>query len=434
MLSLVMDSVTRAARRSKKASLRLQSSPTEMRNRALGAIADHLLARKAEIVRENETDLSKAERSGVSPVLLKRLGFGEGKIEEAVEAVRSVAMLEDPVGRVLEKRELDKGLILERVTCPIGVIGVVFESRPDALVQISSLCVKSGNAVLLKGGSEAERTNKILADTISEAIASVDDMFADAVQLISSRGEFQKLLSLNGLVDLIIPRGSNELVRKIMESTSIPVLGHAAGVCHTYVDEEADVDMAVKVCYDAKVQYPAVCNAMETLLVHEALAPIFLPRMASEFAKANVELRGDARASEHIDAKAATEEDWSREYNDLVLNVKVVSSLEEAIDHINTYGSHHTDAIVTSNEGKAKRFMDCVDSSSVMWNCSTRFADGYRYGLGAEVGISTGKIHARGPVGLEGLATYKYRIKGSGQVVADYVGPGAKKFTHRKLR
>lgn len=433
-MSLVMDSVTKAARRSRDASLRLQSSPTEMRNKALCVIADRLHARKTAIARENEIDVSKAERSGLSPALLKRLGFGEGKVEEAIDAVRSVARLEDPVGRVLERRELDKGFILEKVACPIGVIGVVFESRPDALVQISSLCVKSGNAVLLKGGSEAERTNEILAGTISEAITSVDEMFAGAVQLFSSRGEFQKILSLNDLVDLIIPRGSNELVRKIMESTSIPVLGHAAGVCHTYVDDEADLDMAVRVCYDAKVQYPAVCNAMETLLVHEAVAPLFLPNMASEFAKAQVELRGDAKAREYIEAKPATKKDWGREYNDLVLNVKVVSSLEEAIDHINTYGSHHTDAIITRSEGTAKRFMDCVDSSSVMWNCSTRFADGYRYGLGAEVGISTGKIHARGPVGLEGLVTYKYRIRGSGQVVADYVGPEARKFTHRKLK
>jgi glutamate-5-semialdehyde dehydrogenase len=434
MLPLVMDSIGRAARKSKEASYRLQSLSIETRNRALLAIADELVRRKKEIIKENESDMANAKCSNLPSPLLTRLKYDEQKLEESVESLRSLTRLEDPIGRVLAKTELDEGLILEKVSCPIGVIGVIFESRPDALVQISSLCLKSGNAVLLKGGSEAKRTNESLARAIDEAVVSVDKRFVDAIQLLSTRKEFHRLLELDDFVDLIVPRGSNELVRSIKESTRIPVLGHAAGVCHTYVDDEADLEVAIKVCYDAKVQYPAVCNAMETLLVHRVIASQFLSRMATEFAKANVELRGDELTRRYIEVKAATEEDWYAEYDDLILSVKVVSSLDEAIHHVNTFGSHHTDAIITRNERKARKFMDLVDSSSVMWNCSTRFADGYRYGLGAEVGISTSKTHARGPVGLEGLVIYKYRLSGKGHVVADYVGTNAKRFTHRKLK
>ena len=335
---------------------------------------------------------------------------------------------------MLEKTELDKGLILEKVSAPIGVIAVIFESRPDALLQISTLCIKSGNAVILKGGSEAERTNKILADTITAAIEKVDAGFKDAVQLLFTREQVRKLLQLDYLVDLVIPRGSNELVTSIQASTKIPVMGHAAGICHTYVHSDADIDMAVRLCHDAKCQYPAVCNAMETLLVHKDIAADFLPKMAKSFQEVQVELRGDDRTRKHIDAKRATEEDWDTEYNDLIISIKVVSSLDEAVEHINEHGSHHTDAIVTNSAAIAEDFMGRVDSASVMWNASTRFADGYRYGLGAEVGISTNKTHARGPVGLEGLLIYKYRLKGSGHIVADYVGKGANKFTHRRMK
>jgi glutamate-5-semialdehyde dehydrogenase len=272
-----------------------------------------------------------------------------------------------------------------------------------------------------------------LAGVIMEAVANVDQRFEGAVQMLSTREEINKLLSMDEYVDLIIPRGSNQLVKFIQSHTKIPVLGHADGICHTYVDEKADLEMALRVCYDAKVQYPAVCNAMETLLVHENVALSFLPAMAEIYQRANVELRGDASARGIVDMKEATEDDWSTEYNDLILSIKVVSSLEDAIIHINQYGSHHTDAIITSDERAARHFMVDVDSSSVMWNCSTRFADGYRYGLGAEVGISTNKTHARGPVGLEGLTIYKYRLIGSGQVVADYAGENARKYTHRKM-
>jgi glutamate-5-semialdehyde dehydrogenase len=287
--------------------------------------------------------------------------------------------------------------------------------------------------VLLKGGTEAKETNEALAIAIVEAITSVDSRFEDAVQLLSTREQFRELLKHDDLIDLIIPRGSNELVRSIKDSTRIPVLGHAAGICHTYVDTAADLGMAVRVCYDAKVQYPAVCNAMETLLVHESVAARFLPAMAAEYAKANVELRGDEATRRIITAEEATEEDWSTEYNDLILAIRVVASLDEAIEHINRYSSHHTDAIITADAAAAQRFMDLVDSSSVMWNASTRFSDGYRYGLGAEVGISTNKTHARGPVGLEGLVIYKYKLRGTGQTVAEYSGKDARKFTHRKI-
>ena len=428
-----MDSVRQAAERSKQASYGIQNLPLSVRNAALAAIASELGKRKDQIIRANQMDLAEGARTGLAQPLLKRLSYDEVKLDESIRSIESLVAQEDTIGKVISKTELDTGLVLEKVSCPIGVIGIIFESRPDALVQIATLCLKSGNAVLLKGGSEARETNKALASAIVAASESTDARLKDAVQLLSTREEIRELLALDGLVDLIIPRGSNELVRSIQSSTRIPVLGHAAGVCHTYVDEDVDLEMAVRVGYDAKVQYPAVCNAMETLLVHQSIASQFLPRIAAEYAKAKVELRGDQATRRIIAAGEASEADWSAEYNDLILAIKVVPSLQEAIDHINRYGSHHTDSIITSDQAKAKQFMDLVDSASVMWNASTRFADGYRYGLGAEVGISTNKTHARGPVGLEGLAIYKYRLSGEGHIVADYAGKNAKHFTHRKL-
>jgi glutamate-5-semialdehyde dehydrogenase len=429
-----MDKVREAAQRSRGASYRLQSIGSDAKDRALAAIAVRLKKRQKEIAAANGHDMARSEKAGLASPLLKRLRYDEQKLTDSIRSIEALIDQEDPIGKVLDRVELDKGLILEKVASPIGVIAVIFESRPDALVQISTLCIKSGNAVILKGGSEAELTNRILAETIDEAIVSVNKGFKDAVQLLSTREEVKELLALDDLIDLVIPRGSNELVRSIQEGTRIPVLGHAAGICHTYVHSDADVEMAVEVCHDAKCQYPAVCNAMETLLVHRDIAAEFLPKMAREYEKADVELRGDARTLKHIRAKTASPKDWSTEYNDLVLSIRIVDSLDDAIAHINEYGSHHTDAIITRSEVEAAEFMRRVDSASVLWNCSTRFADGYRYGLGAEVGISTNKTHARGPVGLEGLVIYKYRLKGKGHVVADYTGKNAKRFTHRRLR
>ena len=308
-----------------------------------------------------------------------------------------------------------RGDVVRASTRPIEVIG----QRGPVEVAVGPLVI-------------AEDPWPVRRYTVAHALAC-DERLVDAVQVLSTREEFRELLKHDDLIDLIIPRGSNQLVRSIMESTRIPVLGHAAGICHTYVDKDADLDMAMKVCYDAKVQYPAVCNAMETLLVHRDVASKFLPRMAAAYQGAKVELRGDDEVRAIITAEPATEEDWGAEYNDLVLSLKVVGSLDEAIEHINRYSSHHTDAIITSDETSANRFMDLVDSSSVMWNASTRFADGYRYGLGAEVGISTNKTHARGPVGLEGLVIYKYKLRGSGQTVAEYVGKDGRRFTHRRI-
>jgi glutamate-5-semialdehyde dehydrogenase len=428
-----MDPVRIAAQLARDASYELSSLDLGTRNDALLRIAEALKANMEEIVEANQKDLASAKAAKISPVMIKRLRYDEEKIEESVRSIRSLMEQEDVVGKLLSRTELDDGLVLDKVSCPIGVIGVVFESRPEALVQISCLCLRSGNAVLLKGGVEAKGTNEILARTIVEAAASVDERFRNAVQLLSTREQFQELLRHDDLIDLIIPRGSNELVRSIKNSTRIPVLGHAAGICHTYVDKAADLEMAVSVCYDAKVQYPAVCNAMETLLVHRDVAEAFLPKMAARYAEAGVRLKGDEEVRSIISAEPATEDDWSAEYGDLVLSIRMVGSVNEAIEHINRYSSHHTDAIITADAAAANRFLDLVDSSSVMWNASTRFADGYRYGLGAEVGISTNKTHARGPVGLEGLVIYKYRLAGAGHVVADYTGTNARKFTHRRL-
>jgi glutamate-5-semialdehyde dehydrogenase len=422
--------VLEQAQAAKRASFRLAGAPTESKNRALSAIGEAIDHDRERILVENEKDQEQAHQTGLKESLFKRLVLTDAKIDQIVASVRDVERLEDPVGKTLLSRELDQDLVLHKTTVPIGVIGVIFESRPDVLVQISSLCLKSGNVVILKGGSEALHSNRILFQLIREAAQATDPVFEDSVHLVETREQIGELLRLDRWIDLMIPRGSNELVRRIQENTRIPVLGHAEGICHLYVDKEAELDMGVEVAYDAKCQYPAVCNAIETLLVHSAVAEEFLPRVADRLA--GVELRGDEQTRGIIEAKAATEEDWRTEYTDLILSIRVVDGLEEAVDHINTYSSHHTDGIVTRSESRARRFLSEVDSSSVMWNCSTRFADGFRYGLGAEVGISTGKIHARGPVGLEGLTSTKYILEGGGQIVADYVG-GSKRFTHRDL-
>ncbi len=424
-------SMKELACRIKEAAIKLGGAGTELKNKALAHIAEALKERQEEIIKANREDLLRSEQENLAAPLLKRLKFDEAKIQDVVDGIHSLIKLEDPVGKTLLSTELDTGLELYRVTCPIGVIGMIFESRPDALVQISSLCLKSGNSVLLKGGSEAKETNRILAEIIIRATEEAG-IPADWMVLLETRSDVNEMLKMDEYIDLIIPRGSNEFVRYIMDNSRIPVMGHADGICHCYVDEAADIDMGISVTVDSKTQYVSVCNATETLLVHKNIAAAFLPKLHKVLESKQVELVGCPKTQEIISVTPATEEDWKTEYLDYKLSIKVVDSLEEAIGHINTYGSGHTDSIITENKEKAARFMDYVDSGNVFWNCSTRFSDGFRYGFGAEVGISTSKIHARGPVGLEGMVIYKYRLIGDGHVVADYANR-SKSFKHKNM-
>lgn len=424
-------SMDELVRRVKEASIKLAGAGTELKNKALAQVAESLMDRKEEIIKANREDIQRSEKEDLAPPLLKRLKFDEAKIAEVVDGIHSLISLEDPVGKTLLSTEMDEGLELYRVTCPIGVIGVIFESRPDALVQISTLCLKSGNGVLLKGGSEARETNRILAEVIVRATEEAG-LPADWAALLETRSDVNEILKMDEYIDLIIPRGSNDFVRYIMSNSRIPVLGHADGICHLYVDGDADPGMAVKIAVDSKTQYVAVCNALETLLVHEKTAPVFLPELKKAMDEKQVELIGCSKTRSIIAAAPASEEDWKTEYLDYKLSIKVVSSLDEAIEHINRYGSGHTDGIITGDKEKAARFMAYVDSGNVFWNCSTRFSDGFRYGFGAEVGISTSKIHARGPVGLEGLVIYKYKIIGNGHIVGDYSNH-LRSFKHNKL-
>ena len=418
------------ARKAKAASILLSDTSLEDRNRALEAMANALQAQGEVIFQANRQDLQEAGDS-LGEALRKRLLFDQGKLQDVVAGLHALRKLPDPLGRVTSRRELAEGLHLRRVTCPIGVIGIIFEARPDALVQISSLCLKSGNAVLLKGGREAFHTNRLLAEVIAQATCQAG-IPREWLQLLESREEVQGMLSLNDTIDLIVPRGSNAFVRHIMENTTIPVLGHSAGLCHLYLDESADPKMAAAVAVDAKTQGASACNAIETLLVNRKAAPRLLPQVCQALEAAGVELRGDEECRRLWPAmKMATPEDWATEYLSLVLSVKLVEDVKEAIDHINHYGSHHTDAIVTESAANADLFQRRVDSADVFWNASTRFADGFRFGLGAEVGISTSKIHARGPVGLEGLTIYKWLLEGQGDTVAPFA-QGQRQYTHRE--
>jgi len=433
-----MSKVVQKAATAREASLKLANVTTGAKNAALSKISSAILRDKKALLAANSKDLSVAEgllaRGKISKAFFERLRLSEDKLRGIAEMIRSVASLEDPVGRTLYAVELDRGMELYKVSCPIGVIGAIFEARPDVLPQISALCLKSGNSVVLKGGKEAKHSNEAFFKLIRD-VSLRAGMPEGWVQLIEARSEVKELLKLDESIDLLVPRGSNEFVKYIQSNTRIPVLGHAEGLCHVYVDAAADLKRALGICFDAKVQYPAVCNAVETLLVHRAIAGRFLKPLGERYRKAGVEVRGDEETRRILPwAKIATERDWRTEYLDLIISIKVVGDVEEAIAHVNKYGSKHTDAIVTKDKRAALRFLTGVDSSSVMLNASTRFSDGYRYGLGAEVGISTGKIHARGPVGLEGLTTSKFYLIGNGQVVADYSGPNAKPFTHRLLK
>lgn len=405
--------------------------PETSRNQALSAIALALENHKQEIIIANEKDCEMA-KGQISEALYARLKLGESKLNSAILGVREVIKLSDPLGAVSLKRELDQDLVLERVSCPLGVLGIIFEARPEALIQIVSLAIKSGNGVILKGGKEALNTCTVLTQIIQDSLKSTE-VNPDGVQLLTTREEIRALLQLEEYIDLIIPRGSNEFVRYVQENTKIPVLGHADGICHLYIDEFADLSQTIPITVDSKTQYPSACNAVETLLIHGAIAPKILPALAEALREKGVELRGDDTTREIIDCDKATEEDWRAEYSDLILSLRVVDNLDSAIAHINYYGSKHTDGIITNNLTNAEKFLSEVDSAGVYHNCSTRFADGFRYGFGAEVGISTQKMPPRGPVGLDGLVTYKYKLRGKGQIVRDYSGDNGKMFTHKDL-
>ena len=413
-------------------SSKMASTDIAVRNAALEKIAESLLAGKERIFEANAKDMERAQADNISPAVIKRLKFSEAKLSDAIAGIHNLIALPDPLFQIQLKRQLDEGLTLVRETCPIGVIGVIFEARPDAMVQIASLCIKSGNCAILKGGSETRETNKLLFELIYEAALS-SGLPQGCLFQAEQRDEIAELLACHESVDLLIPRGSNAFVQYIMNNTKIPVLGHADGICHIYVDKDFDLEKAIPVIIDAKTQYTAACNAVETLLVHQdAVEKLMLP-LQKAFEEYKISLRATSDIADRYGSELATEEDFSTEYLDLIISAKTVENIDEAIWHINKYGSHHTDCIITEDNKAAEYFMRMVDSAGVYQNCSTRFADGFRYGFGAEVGISTGKIHARGPVGLEGLVTYKYKLFGNGQIVGDYAS-GRKSFHFKDLK
>lgn len=428
----MMSDLVSLAQQTRQGARQLGVQSTASRNDALEAIACALSAAAPQILAANAADCDRAEKDGLPKPIYNRLKLDRMKLQAAIAGVRDVAGLADPVGATQIHRELDRGLILKRFTCPLGVLGIIFEARPDAVIQISSLAIKSGNGAILKGGKEAIESCRAIVAAIHQGLAQTS-IPPEVIQLLTTREETLELLNLDKYVDLIIPRGSNSFVRFVQDNTRIPVLGHADGVCHVYVDAAADLVKAIGIVVDAKIQYPAACNAVETLLVNRAIASEFLPEVTAALQAKNVQLCGDEATREIVTIDPATEEDWSTEYTDLMLSIRVVDSLEAAIDHINTYGSRHTEAIVTEDSQTAETFVSQVDAAGVFHNCSTRFSDGFRYGFGAEVGISTQKMPPRGPVGLEGLVTYKYQLVGDGHIVATYSGKEAKPFTHRDL-
>lgn len=421
------------AQQTQQAARELAQLSSDDKNAIIESVAQSLEASASAITAANQQDLEAALADNIAKPLYGRLKLDAVKLSAAIQGVRSVAQLADPTGKITLHRELDNGLILKRIGVPLGVLGIIFESRPDAVMQISTLALKSGNGVILKGGREAIRSCTALVQAIRQGIANAG-YNPNAVQLLTTREETNALLALDQYVDLIIPRGSNQFVQYVQANTRIPVLGHADGICHLYVDKAADIEQVTPIVVDSKVGYPSACNAIETLLVHQDVATRALPILAEALQAKGVELRGDEATQQILtEIKSAMEEDWATEYSDLILAIRVVDSLEAAIDHISTYGSRHTEAIATTDQSAADTFMAQVDAAGVYHNCSTRFADGFRYGFGAEVGISTQKMPPRGPVGLEGLVTYKYQLVGEGHVVATYSGAEAKPFTHKDL-
>jgi glutamate-5-semialdehyde dehydrogenase len=432
--------VNELALAAKRAGRKLASLSTAQKDQILLQICEELERHAAEVLAANAEDAAESanlvDRGEMSRALYQRLLLNPEKYQGMIDSVRAVAKLEDPAGRVLLRTLLDDGLVLEKVSVPLGLLAIIFEARPDAINQISALAIKSGNAVILKGGREVERTMRALLDAIHAGMRESGLVDEAAVTGVYGRAPVEELLKLEGVIDLVIPRGSNALVQHIQNNTNIPVLGHADGVCHVYVDAAADIDMAIAIAVDSKVQYPAVCNAVETILVHRAIAGSMLPALVKALEAKHVKVRGDEWTRQLLPGHSIElvgDDEWHTEYGDLIVAIRVVDDLDAALEHIERFGSHHTDAIVTEDAAAVKRFLEELDSANVLHNCSTRFSDGFRYGFGSEVGISTSKLHARGPVGLEGLVTYKYRLLGSGQVVKDYAGKGARPFKHVKL-
>jgi glutamate-5-semialdehyde dehydrogenase len=433
-------SIGKLALAAKRAGRKLASLPTEEKNQILLQIAESLERKIGDVLSANAEDAAEAAKlvdlGGMSKALYQRLLLSPEKYRGMIDGVKAVAKLDDPANRVLLKTLIDDGLVLEKVSVPLGLLAIIFEARPDAITQISALAIKSGNAVILKGGKEVERTMRAVVEAIHAGLRESGSVDEAAVTGVYGRAPVEELLKLEGVVDLVIPRGSNALVQHIQRNTNIPVLGHADGVCHVYIDAAAEIDMAIAVAVDSKVQYPAVCNAVETILVHREIAGRVFPRLVDALEVEQVKVRSDERTQRLLPGHSVDlvgDDEWHTEYSDLTVAIRVVDDFDAALEHIECFGSHHTDAIVTDDGAAAKRFLDEVDSANVLHNCSTRFSDGFRYGFGSEVGISTSKLHARGPVGLEGLVTYKYRLMGSGQVVKDYAGQDARPFKHLRL-
>lgn len=422
----------------KDSTYKLQSLSTDIKNKALLEIADKLEQNKNIIFEANKKDLEYAKKlldeNKISLSMFNRLKLDENKMIDIISGIKDVVKLEDPINKVLLETELDDNLLLKKISCPIGLIAVIFEARPDVISQISSLCIKSSNAVILKGGAEGENTNKAIFNIINETLESIEDFPKNYVNLVFTRDDIKELLSMDKYVDLIIPRGGNSLVQYIKSNTNIPVLGHADGICHLYIDESANQEKALKICLDSKSQYPSACNAVETILINKNIANEYLPKLYNLFKENNIKMNGCEEVRKILNQSDIGEvKEWHLEYGDKEASLKIVENTEEAYNHINKYGSHHTDSIVSENKDNIEKFMTYVDSANVYANTSTRFSDGFRYGFGAEVGISTNKTHARGPVGLEGLTIYKYKLFGNYQIVDDYVSHRSS-FKHKRIK
>ena len=427
-----MSNAQEAAKLAKKASISALQLSSDIKNKALIKIAEELTCNKDKILNANKEDLAKATEllnSGkMTQSMFYRLKLDENKLRDMIQGVKDIAQLDDPINKTIWEKQIADGMLLKKISCPIGVIGIIFEARPDVISQISSLAIKSSNAVILKGGSEATETNKAIFEIINNALKSIQGFPENLINLLFTRDDVKDMLNADKYIDLIIPRGSNSLVQFIKSNTKIPVLGHADGVCHIYIDETAQISKVKNIVIDSKCQYPSACNSVETILIHKNATANMLKELLTVLKEANVKVNAEEEIQKQFpELINATVEDWHKEYGEKELSIKTVNNIDEAINHINTYGSGHTDCIITENKENAEKFMMFVDSAGVYHNVSTRFADGFRYGFGAEVGISTNKTHARGPVGLEGLTIYKYKLIGNGDIVNDFV-TGKRKF------